>query len=131
MYTVLFADDTDAVRTPLCVALRYAGYSVLEAGDGYEGLLLSRLYKGPIHLLIADVVMPRMGGMGLSRALKAHHPETNVLFISGYPADMLEQNAAFLQKPFTPVTLISRVAEILSANKAGLRIQGAGPGSSH
>jgi two-component system, cell cycle sensor histidine kinase and response regulator CckA len=125
MYTVLFADDTDVVRNLLCAALRHAGYSVLEAGDGYEGLLLSRHYKGPIHLLITDVVMPRMGGMELSRALKTYHPESNVLFISGYPADMLEQNVSFLQKPFTPVTLISRVAEILSESEAGLRIQGA------
>jgi hypothetical protein len=61
--------------------------------------------------------------MELSRALKTYHPESNVLFISGYPVDMLEQNVSFLQKPFTPVTLISRVAEILSES-AGLRIQG-------
>jgi len=53
--------------------------------------------------------------MELSRALKTYHPEFNVLFISGYPADM----------PFTPVTLISRVAEILSESEARLRIQGA------
>jgi len=103
MYTVLFADDTDLVRNLLCGASRQAGYSVLEAGDGYEGLLLSRHHKGPID-----------------------HPESNVLFISGYPADMPEQNLSFLQKPFTPVTLISRVAEILSESEAGLRLQGAG-----
>ena len=126
MHTVLFADDADLVRNLLCAALRSAGYSVLEAGDGYEGLLLSRQHKGPIHLLITDVVMPRMGGLELSRALKTYHPESNVLFISGYPADMLEENVSFLQKPFTPVTLISRVAEILSDTEAGLRIQGAG-----
>jgi len=126
MYTVLFADDADLVRNLLCAALRQAGYSVLEAGDGYEGLLLSRHHKGPIHLLITDVVMPRMGGMKLSRALKAHHPESSVLFISGYTADMLDQGVSFLQKPFTPETLISRVAEILSESETGLRIQGAG-----
>ena len=65
--------------------------------------------------------------MELSRALKTYHPESNVLFISGHPADMLEQNVSFLRKPFTPVTLISRVAEILSESEAGLRIQGASP----
>jgi two-component system cell cycle sensor histidine kinase/response regulator CckA len=126
MYTVLFADDTDVVRNLLCAALRQAGYSVLEAGDGYEGLLLSRHHTGPIHLLITDVVMPKMGGMELSRAVKAHHPESSVLFISGYTGDMLDQAASFLQKPFTPDTLISRVAGILSQSEARLRIQGAG-----
>ena len=125
MYTVLFADDTDVVRNLLCAALRQAGYCVLEAGDGYEGLLMSRRHTGPIHLLITDVVMPRMGGMELSRALKAHRPESSVLFISGYTADMLDQEVPFLQKPFTPDTLISRVAEILSESETGLRIQGA------
>jgi two-component system cell cycle sensor histidine kinase/response regulator CckA len=84
------------------------------------------LPQGPIHLLITDVVMPRMGGLELSRALKSYHPESNVLFISAYPADMLEQNVSFLQKPFTPGALISRVAEILSDTEARLRIQGAG-----
>ena len=98
----------------------------LEAGDGYEGILLSRHHTGPIHLLITDIVMPKMGGMELSRAVKAHHPESNVLFISGYTADMLDQAASFLQKPFTPDTLISRVAGILSQSEARLRIQGAG-----
>jgi two-component system cell cycle sensor histidine kinase/response regulator CckA len=126
MYTVLFADDEDVVRTLLCTALRHAGYCVLEAGDGYEGLLLSRDHKEPIHLLITDVVMPRMGGVELSRALKSYHPESTVLFISAYPADMFEQNVSFMQKPFTPGTLISRVAEILSETKTGFRIQGAG-----
>ena len=67
-----------------------------------------------------------MGGHGtVPCALKTYHPESNVLFISGYPADMLEQNVPFLEKPFTPVTLISRVAEILAESEAGLRIQGA------
>jgi two-component system, cell cycle sensor histidine kinase and response regulator CckA len=126
VYTVLFADDTDVVRNLLCAALRQAQYSVLEAGDGYEGLLLSRAHTGPIHLLITDVVMPRMGGMELSRALKADHPESSVLFISGYPADILDHGESFLQKPFTPHTLISRVAEILSQSEARLRVQGAG-----
>ena len=85
---------------------------------------MSRRHTGPIHLLITDVVMPRMGGMELSRALKAHRPESSVLFISGYTADMLDQEVPFLQKPFTPDTLISRVAEILSESETGLRIQG-------
>ena len=125
MYTVLFADDEDVVRTLLCAALRHAGHSVLEAADGYEGLLVCRHHKEPIHLLITDVVMPRMGGLELSRALKSSHPESNVLFISAYPADMLEQNVSFLQKPFTPGALIARVAEILSDTEARLRIQGA------
>lgn len=123
MYTILFADDTDVVRNLLCAALREEGYAVLEAGDGYEGILLSRHHTGPIHLLLTDIVMPRIGGLELSRAFKAHHPEASVLFMSGYTADMLDPEVSFLQKPFTPDTLLSRVAGILSQSEATLTVE--------
>ena len=118
MYTVLFTDDTDTVRRLFCAALRRAGYRVLEAEDGSEALLLACRYPGPIHLLITDITMPRMGGLELRRAITACHPETSVLFISGYSEDVLDGGDPFLQKPFTPIRLLATAAEILDDSHA-------------
>lgn len=118
MYTILFADDTDVVRELFCEALRRSGYRVLEAEDGAKALLAARRHSGPIDLLITDIMMPRLSGPKLRRALGASHPETGVLFISGYAGDEVDFDGPFLQKPFTPVTLLARVADILHASEA-------------
>jgi two-component system cell cycle sensor histidine kinase/response regulator CckA len=118
MYTVLFAEDTDMVRELFCEALRRSGYCVLAAEDGVKALSLARRHPGPIHLLITDLMMPRLGGLELRRALRPFHPETGVLFISGYSPDELDSDTPFLQKPFTPVTLLARVTEILQSSES-------------
>ena len=118
MYTVLFTDDTNTVRQLYCEALRRSGYRVLEAEDGASALSVARCYPGPIHLLITDITMPRMGGLELRRAIGACRPETSVLFISGYSEDALDARDHFLQKPFTPIKLLTRAAEILQQSEA-------------
>ena len=120
MYTVLFTDDSEDVRKLLCEALRQSGYSVLEAGDGCEALALARCHTDPIHLLITDVVMPRMGGLELSSVFRFCHPEAAVMFISGYPADTLGHDAPFLQKPFAPAMLLAKITEVVGAREAML-----------
>jgi two-component system, cell cycle sensor histidine kinase and response regulator CckA len=90
----------------------------LEAEDGIEALSMARSHPGPIHLLIADIAMPRMGGLELRRTLSGCHPETSVLFISGYSEDALDAGDPFLQKPFTPIRLLVRAAEILQESEA-------------
>jgi two-component system cell cycle sensor histidine kinase/response regulator CckA len=117
MYTVLFADDTAVVRRLFCEVLRGSGYGVLEAEDGREALWVARRHRGPIHLLITDISMPRMGGLELRRAIGASHPETRVLLISG-STDALDADVQFLQKPFTPITLLARVTHILQESEA-------------
>jgi two-component system, cell cycle sensor histidine kinase and response regulator CckA len=117
MYTILFADDTDIVRELFCEALRRAGYRVLEAENGAKALSAAR-GSGPIELLITDVMMPHLSGPQLRRALRAPHPETSVLFISAHPGDEVDFDGPFLQKPFTPDTLLARVADILHASEA-------------
>jgi CheY-like chemotaxis protein len=117
MSTILFADDADMVRKMYTGVLRKKGYSVLEAVDGAEALSVARRYAQKIDLLITDLLMPRMGGLELREALRAMHPETRVLFISGYAGATPESSAPFLQKPFTPSTLLSRVTEILPAEQ--------------
>jgi len=123
MRTVLFADDVEEVRRLSCAALRQHGYTVLTARDGLEALSLAREHRDPIDLLITDVMMPRLGGPDLCRALKTCHPEARVLFISGYPADELDEAASFLQKPFTPRVLLRRVGELLPERSAALELR--------
>ncbi len=129
--TVLLVEDEPSVRQLATSALRTYGYSVLEAADGQQALKLAKARTGTdIHLLVTDVVMPAMGGRELVDGLVAIHPETKVLYMSGYTDDaivhhgVLEEGTEFLQKPFTPVTLGRRVREILDDTRRGSASQG-------
>ena len=121
--TVLVAEDEAALRTLIHETLERHGYKVLEAGNGEEALGISSRYRGPIHLLIADVVMPHMSGRELAERVTAARPDTTVLYISGYTDDaivkhgILDPNRAFLQKPFTPSALARKVRLILSQHR--------------
>jgi two-component system, cell cycle sensor histidine kinase and response regulator CckA len=96
-----------------------AGYTVLEASHGVEALHVSAQHDGPIHLLVADVVMPGMRGPEVAQRLTSVYPDVKVLFISGYTSDAiphqgrLDPEVAFLQKPFTTEELAHKVREIL------------------
>lgn len=114
MYTILLADDDEAVRVMCSTALREHGYTVLEAGDGHDALSLACNHPARIDLLIADLAMPRLGGLELCVAFKDVHPEAGVLFISGHHAEELDSDASFLQKPFTPDVLLHRANGLLS-----------------
>ena len=117
--TVLLAEDDGIVRRLAERILRQAGYEVLVAQDGAEALLLSERHRGPIHLLISDVVMPQMNGGELFGHLATSRPETRVLYLSGYTAPsivqqgLLDGRAEFLQKPFTTEALARKVREVL------------------
>src|SRR5262249_23571508 len=115
--TLLLVEDEPPVRAVALRALRQLGYHVLEAGDGDEALARARSYAGPIHLLVTDVVMPRMGGIELAQRLRVQRPKTRVLHVSGYVDPSLLEGAtpgsAFLQKPFLPDTLARKVREVL------------------
>jgi signal transduction histidine kinase len=123
--TVLLVEDEKSVRALARSILRAHGYTVLEAGQGKEALLLSGQHEGPIHLMITDVVMPELSGRDLAERLKPSRPNMKVLFMSGY-ADKaivhhgeLKPDTAFLQKPFTPDALALKVREVLDAPAAG------------
>ena len=117
--TVLLVEDEPPVRRVALRTLRAQGYRVLEASDGDEALARALSHTGPIHLLVTDVVMPRMGGIELAQRLRALRPETRVLHVSGYvePSrwDAPAAGGAFLQKPFLPDTLARKVREVLDA----------------
>lgn len=112
--TVLVVEDDPEVRRLVGKVLRKNGYRVLEAGHGGEALALARGHAGPIHLLIADVVMPKMGGPELASHLRMLRPGLKLLYMSGYehkPSPAL--GGPFLQKPFPPEVLAQKVRAAL------------------
>ncbi len=119
--TVLLAEDEPGVRAIGRELLALNGYLVLEAENGVEALEVAARHQGPIHLLLTDVVMPRMGGRELAERLAAARPGIRLLFISGFTDDtvvrhgVLDAGVAFLQKPFTLESLSLKVREVLDA----------------
>ena len=94
---------------------------MLDAEDGEQALQILRQHPGPIHLLLTDVVMPRMGGRELAERALALRADMKVLYMSGYadeevlPDGVLEAKAVLLSKPITPSTLSLKVREVLDA----------------
>ena len=118
-HTILLAEDEEAVRGMARLALTKHGYTVLAAADGVEALELADAHDGDIDLLLADVVMPRMGGKELADRIVARHPAIRILFMSGYTTDVISKHgvghpaAQVLQKPFHVDTLVRRVRDAL------------------
>jgi len=117
--TVLLVEDEPVVRELAVATLREKGYTVVEAVNGEEGLRLARQHDGKIDLVLTDVVMPVMGGKEMADALRTSHPDTKVLFTSGYTEDALGHHGVlrpgilFLPKPYMTATLARKVREIL------------------
>jgi CheY-like chemotaxis protein len=116
--TVLLVEDEDSVRSLARRVLTRAGYAVLEAADGESALEVARAHAGAIDLLLTDVVMPGGGGRKLAEAMERLRPATRVLYMSGYPGDAIAEHGLapevdLLPKPFSPDTLLRRVASAL------------------
>ncbi len=117
--TVLVAEDQDSVRRLASHALRACGYHVLEAAGGAEALHLAEAVRGGCQLVVTDVVMPGMSGKELAEALRARWPEIRVLFMSGYPNEVILRHGLmnaevnYLEKPFTPSELAAKVREVM------------------
>jgi signal transduction histidine kinase/ActR/RegA family two-component response regulator len=116
--TVLLAEDEGAVRDLACEFLTEAGYRVFVAHDGERALKIAEKLNEPIHLLVTDVVMPKMRGPELAERLKRVRPDMKVVYMSGY----LDQNeggvqcvgnSEYLQKPFSRDLLVYRVGAAL------------------
>jgi CheY-like chemotaxis protein len=114
--TVLVAEDDDDVRAITCQILESNGYTVLEASDVEDALRLAEEHPGPIHLLLSDVVMPRMNGLELADRVRQRRPEIAVLHVSGYTDDtriVSGRQPDFLHKPFLVADLVRAVRERL------------------
>lgn len=116
--TVLVVEDDESVRGIAVRVLASAGYQVLCASDGVEGLKLAVQHADEIDAIVVDVVMPRMGGVAFAHALAEARVTVPMLFITGYgdraiPAEGLPAGAHLLEKPFDARTLRRAVDELL------------------
>ena len=125
--TVLLVEDDEAVRELTEMVLSSYGYHVLVAESPEHAQNLSDAPGADIQLVLTDVVMPAMSGRELVRKLTSKHPHLRVLYMSGYTDNVitsggvLEPGLAFLQKPFTPASLASKVREVLDAMAPAVR----------
>jgi PAS domain S-box-containing protein len=121
--TILLVEDETSIRKAVRQALQRSGYRILEAPNPGEALLISEQHTGLIHLMLTDVVMPRMSGPDLAERLEPWHPEMKVLYMSGHAEknilqeEILPQGVAFLRKPFTIVGLLGQVRRVLDQPK--------------
>ena len=121
--TILLVEDEDALRALVHTFLSESGYTVLEANGPTQAIELDRHHRGPIHLLLSDVVMPGMSGPELAEKLRSLRSEMKMLFMSGYTGDsvvrrgLLKSDARVLQKPFTREALFRFVREALELER--------------
>ncbi len=116
--TILLVEDEDPLRAVVARMLAQAGYHVLDARTPAEAQQLFGAHQDDIALLLTDVVMPEMNGPALAQRLVALRPALRVLFVSGYTQDIPVLHASgtrsrFLAKPFTAVTLLGAVSELI------------------
>jgi PAS domain S-box-containing protein len=117
--TVLVVEDEEVVRALVRDILEGSGYTVLTASDGEEAQSVGRGHNAAIHLIVTDVVMPRMGGREAAETLAPHLPGVKVLYMSGYTNEaivrhgVLDPGIPFLEKPFTPDALLRKVRRVL------------------
>jgi len=117
--TVLLVEDDASLRNLARDLLGQAGYTVLVGNSGVHGLKVAQRHPAPIHLLLSDVVMPGLNGPALAQKIAPIHPETRVLYVSGYTGSfaiqtgLVDSGASLLQKPFSRVSLLRKVREVL------------------
>lgn len=120
--TVLLVDDDPAVRRMMARALREEGYTVIEASDGEDAMAAVEEYGAPIHVIVADLLMPQLNGAELLETLHRWYPSIRALLVSGYVDEaqaIMERTgapSAFLAKPFPPVALTDAVASLLAGS---------------
>jgi two-component system, cell cycle sensor histidine kinase and response regulator CckA len=112
-------EDEDIVRDLAREVLQYYGYMVITAENGEDGLRVCREFAGQIDLVLTDLVMPRMSGRELAEQLAVERPGMRVFYMSGFTDDaivrhgLLEEDIAFIHKPFTPESLATKIMELL------------------
>jgi CheY-like chemotaxis protein len=117
--TILLVEDERTVRESIAEYLRQNGYHALAASGGPQALAIARQFTAPIHLMLTDVIMPLMSGRVLAEEIANIHPETKVVFMSGYSDNLLsnrqvlDPDCVLLQKPIRLALLGSRLRELL------------------
>jgi CheY-like chemotaxis protein len=122
--TILVVEDEGQVRATMRAVLAHYGYEVLDAQNGGEAILVCEKHSAPIHLLVTDVILPRISGRELAQRLVRARAEMRVLYVSGHTEraaaleGVVDAGAAFFQKPITPEPFARRVREVLDAARA-------------
>jgi PAS domain S-box-containing protein len=122
--TVLLAEDENSLRILIREVLKDAGYRVIEATNAEEAVSRAESHSGPLHLLISDVIMPRMTGRQLAAHVTAKRPGCKVLYMSGYTPEALghqglsDPGTHFIEKPFTMNALLRKVRDVLGSDGA-------------
>jgi CheY-like chemotaxis protein len=117
--TVLVVEDQEEVRRLTRAILESYGYHVIEAANGDEALSIGRRHPGEINVLVTDVILPGMNGKALSERLRLVRPKLKVIFMSGYPDEVIcprgivGSSVAYLPKPFSPYSLAAKVRDVL------------------
>ncbi len=119
--TILLVEDESALRASIADFLSEHGFTILQASDGLDALRVADSHPGLISVVLTDVVMPRLNGKELVDRLSAKRPDIKVLYMSGYADErvgrhaLLENGAAFLQKPFTFSKLLAKIRELVTS----------------
>ena len=117
--TILLVEDQAPIREVISAYLMRLGYNVLTAPDGEAALSIAATQQKSIDLVVTDLLMPNMGGLELATRMKELHPETRVLFMSGYPDEAircqegLTEDVEIMQKPFSMKSLAAKARSIL------------------
>jgi two-component system, cell cycle sensor histidine kinase and response regulator CckA len=118
--TILLVEDEEGLRTLNARGLQSRGYTVIQAGNGFEALEELERQGGQVDLVVSDVVMPEMDGPALMKELRKRNPDIKIIFVSGYAEDAFEKSLPdrtlfrFLPKPFTLKQLVTAVKESMA-----------------
>jgi PAS domain S-box-containing protein len=121
--TILLAEDSLEVRASISAILREFGYKVIEAADGEDAMNKFKRHKNQIQLLILDMIMPKQNGKEAYEEIKKIRPDIQVIFVSGYTADIIrkkgimEEGLEFILKPVSPILLMKKIREKLDRQK--------------
>jgi DNA-binding NtrC family response regulator len=132
--TILVVEDAEPVRRMVTTMLAQSGYQCLEAPDGNEALALLDTRREPVHLVLTDLLMPKMSGTELAEHLSRLRPELPIVFMSGYTDDPVVMTIGrtrgnFLAKPFTAGALLDKVRQVLSERPGGPQALSSGSGT--
>jgi two-component system, cell cycle sensor histidine kinase and response regulator CckA len=128
--TILVVEDADEIRRLICGMLVLQGYNCLAAADGVDALQTIESEPEPVHLVLTDMVMPKMMGSELARHLAQRYPDVRILLMSGFSDDPLVRSfecmpQIFIAKPFTAGALCTKIREALDQPWPGLPLTNA------
>lgn len=118
--TILLVEDLDELRQVMSVTLQSKGYLVIPARDGEDAIRTAESFPGEIHLVVTDVIMPRMNGPDAVQQLRRIRPNIKVIFMTGYAEQSLKSIVPFsvtVEKPLRPETLLGKVRELLDEDR--------------